>query len=131
MAAEQRRGRARLGAGMLAAFIAVGWVAAGPAPTAGAVTKLHVEVGYAGRYQPGRSVPVRVRVDSDRLLRGTLVIRQAQQNLPSQVDVEIPVEVAGGSVAQLTASVPNVMFGNDARVEVELRVGDHVVGSGE
>jgi hypothetical protein len=68
-------------------------------PGASAV-QLAVTVGDAGTFIPGRPTPVRVAIQSDRLISGQLVVTtgffQTQQ----------PVEVAGGSSKQFEVVVP-------------------------
>lgn len=89
--------------------------AASSADAVAAGTKLEVEAGFAGgNFRPGRPIPVRVKVTSDRLIRGEL--RLQLKSFGEGVPTVLPIEVAGGNPKEFTVALPTVV-GTD-RVEV-------------
>lgn len=72
---------------------------------AGAVPKLTVAAGIDGRFIPGRSLPVRVTITSDHLVRGDLRVEQTGSGA-SDAAVVVPVEVAGGSPKAVVVAIP-------------------------
>jgi hypothetical protein len=86
----------------LAGAVVAGWVA--PAGAASAVT---VDAGYDSLYAPGRSLPVRVRVEADRLVRGAVEVRGGALAGPeARNEVRLPVEVPGGSAKEFLVVLP-------------------------
>ncbi len=86
--------------------------------------ELDVEVGVGGLYRPGKALPVRVTVTGNRLIDGTLRITTRDRS----ATVEIPVEVAGGSVKTFATSLPTRPF-DETSPRVELVVDDEVIES--
>jgi hypothetical protein len=83
--------------------------AAGPAPA-----HLTVDAGDAGAFIPGRPLPVRVRVDSDVLIAGQLVVTAGSSQVAE------PVQIAGGSSQQFELVVPTGLGQNQVQVQVAL-----------
>lgn len=116
---------ALLGAGLAAL------AAAAPVPPAGAAeeaktVRLEVTAGYGGYATPGRSLPVRVTIDANRLLAGDLVVGGRNGAI-----VRMPVEVPGGSVKRFTV-VLAPSFGGDELVTASVVDGsDRVLAKGE
>lgn len=101
------RRRARATAMVLVALLtATAGLGAMPDP-AGAAATLEVDAGYEGNFVPGRSVPVRVRIAADQLIRGVLEVRT---NAPGSdtVPVTFPVEVSGGTEKEYLISLPTL-----------------------
>lgn len=101
----------------------------GPVATAGpasAETTLEVDAGYAGAFVPGQSVPVRVAVSADRLVRGSLevTVGGSAQSIPVAMAVEVP----GGSQKQFLV-VAGSSFEQGPEVEAVLRQDGRVVAS--
>lgn len=101
------------------------------AQPAAAETSLEVEAGFGEQYAPGRSVPVRVTIDADRLVRGTLVVRapMAQMfrgggNETGDAVAQLPVEVPGGSVKEFLLTVPTTGVRRSLEITVQLDAGD-------
>lgn len=86
---------------------------------AGAAGTLEVSAGYGGNFVPGRSVPVRVGISADRLIRGVL---RVQVNAPGRegVPVSVPVEVSGGTDKEYLVSVPTISGMDQAQVTASL-----------
>lgn len=108
--------------GTLAAIV-VAWAAAFVAPpassadadAAAAGAKLEVQPGYAdGNFRPGRPIPVRVKVTSDRLIRGDLQVHL--KAFGEGVPTVLPIEVAGGNPKEFVVVLPTMI--DTDRVEV-------------
>lgn len=87
-------------------------VAAGPAAAA---TTVAVDAGYDGYYVPGRSLPVRVTITTDRL-----VAAQLEVGIKGTAPVTTGVEVPGGSQKQYLVVIPTQV--SVAVVEVAARL---------
>lgn len=110
-------------------IVAVAVLAAGaaaPAGPAGATTRLEVTPGYAGRYVAGRSAPVSVTLDADRLLHGMLEVTLVTGDASASTDskVRVPVEVAGGSTKEMLVVAPPVTSFGSRDVAVTARLLD-------
>jgi hypothetical protein len=111
---------------MRAAFVAMGTIAVAvvaPAGPAAATTDITVTAGLGGSYTPGDRVPVRVTIEADRLVDGTVTV-SVTGGVTQRVSV--PAEVPGGSVKDLWVLVPTSM-GFDEHLTVELREGGDLV----
>jgi hypothetical protein len=98
---------------------------AGAAEEAGKPVPLQVTAGYSGYGTAGRSIPVAVTVDADRLLAGDLVVRSRTGSR-----VSMPVEVPGGSVKRFTVVLPT-NFGGDDLITATVVDGDRTLAKGE
>jgi hypothetical protein len=78
---------------------------------------LTVDAGHAGRYVPGRAVPLRVTVAADRLLAGELVARTSNGDRAVRLAVEVP----GGSRKRYAMTLPAQPGGGRLSVTVTLR----------
>lgn len=81
-------------------------VSIGFAPAASAQTELEVEAGFGGFHEFGADLVIRVRVETDRLVNGTL---QAFPSAPfgSFPVVQAPVEAAGGTTKEFLLVFPS------------------------
>lgn len=98
-----------------AAFVVAGVGEVVGATPAAAATRVEVDAGYAGgNYVPGRSVPVRVSVASDRLLQGEL---RVEIDVPGEnVPVVVPLEVAGGNAKTIVVALPTQASDDDLQI---------------
>lgn len=123
---SSRRRLRRVLVGACAALLAVA-----PGPAAGAAedtapVPLQVTAGYSGYGTQGRSVPVRVTVDADRLLTGSLVVRGRNGSRVTR-----GVEVPGGSVKRFTLVLPPNFGGDDLVTATVVDGDDRVLAKGE
>lgn len=112
---------------MKAALVAMGTVAIAlvvPARPAAASTDIAVAAGLGGSYTPGDRVPVRVTINADRLVDGTITVSVVGGDATQRVSV--PAEVPGGSVKDVWVLVPTSV-GFDAQLRVQLRDGKDVL----
>ena len=93
-----------------------------------AATTLEVEAGWEGSYRPGRSLPVRVTVTADRLLRGDLRVELAGMTFAPTVERRL--EVPGGSAEEHLFVLPSTGEQPGTEVRAVLRADDEVVASG-
>ncbi|HVE91870.1 MAG TPA: hypothetical protein VNE62_06185 [Actinomycetota bacterium] len=91
-------------------------------PVAAAETKLTVRAAFDGQYVPGTRVPMRVRIEADRLTKGTLrvVVSEAGAGMVAGIKVSVPVEIPGGSVKEYLLVVPTSRDGSWLPGHVEL-----------
>lgn len=113
---------------LLAGFAVAGTaLAAGPfTPPAAAATTVAVDAGFGGLYVPGRAMPVRVTIEADRLVAGTI-----QVVVDRAPPFEIPVEVPGGSRKEVVVAVPTTPTARTATITARIADGTSEAPSGQ
>lgn len=92
------------------------------APPVAAESTLEVEAGYGGgSFVPGESIPVRVVVESDRLIRGTLQVRMRSPMGSDELPLRVPIEVSGGSNKTVVVVLPTPVGADSGTVQVSIR----------
>jgi hypothetical protein len=108
--------------GLVAGLCVVGSVASAASPN-GATARLDVVAGDGGLFIPGRSLPVRVTVHSDRLFKGELSVTAGAERASEAV------EVAGGGDKQFELVVATTTGAAQLSAQVALTDGRTVVAS--
>jgi hypothetical protein len=81
----------------------------GFAPPASAASKLTLVAGYSGGdFRPGHQVPVRVVIEADRLIRGTLQVHLEFTGVDEVYPVSVPVDISGGTTKEILVALPTL-----------------------
>jgi len=118
-ASHQRRGAARL----LVSAVVLLTLLVGFAAPASAEAEITLEVGYDDLHSAGTDLPVRVAVETDRLVDGELRLSKSNGG---GVLVTVPVQIAGGSSKVFDIAIPGLTDW-DRNIRVELVEGGEVL----
>jgi len=133
---RRSRSAARVGRRALVvvgAFAAVGGIVPGigGAAAADGDVKIDAELGFGGQVLIGRNAAVIVKINSPRLVRGTLVVAASQFRGPfGSFSVRQPVEVPAGADKRVALVVPTQFTGGDTvQLDVSIDVGGTTIAS--